>query len=137
MAIDRRLRVVSSDHRGGPVEALLKVAFATTDLQRVDQHFGSARAFAVYGVDPEQPTLAEVLQFGGQLPDGNEDKLLAKFEALQGCAAVYCQAVGSSAIRQLLSLGVQPVRVSEGALVSDLLESLHRQLGMMSVGAEA
>ena len=106
------------------MQALLKVAFATTDLRRVDQHFGSARAFAVYGVGPEQSTLVEVLQFGGQLQRGNEDKLQAKLEALQGCAVVYCQAVGSSAIRQLLSLGVQPVRVSEGAPVSDLLESL-------------
>lgn len=110
------------------MEALLKVAFATTDLRRVDQHFGSARAFAVYGVGPEQSTLAEMLQFGGQLQDGNEDKLQAKLEALHGCAAVYCQAVGSSAIRQLLSLGVQPVRVSEGAPVSDLLESLRDEL---------
>ncbi len=128
MAIDRRLRIVSSGTEGASMSTTVKVAFATTDLKRVNQHFGSARSLAVYGVSPDASRLVEVLQFGSQDQDGNEDKLTAKFEALDGCAAVYCKAVGSSAIRQLMTLGVQPVRVSGGVFVSGLIESLQDEL---------
>ena len=35
------------------METAIKVAFATTDMVHVNQHFGSAKSFAVYAVDPE------------------------------------------------------------------------------------
>jgi len=106
----------------------VKVAFASSDLKQVNQHFGAAESFAVYVVDRERSELFEVLQFGASAMDGNEDKLTAKIAALQGCIAVYAQAVGASAIGQLKQQGIQPVKVTPGASVPDLLESLQEQL---------
>jgi nitrogen fixation protein NifX len=60
--------------------------------------------------------------------DGNEDKLAAKIDVLAGCVAVYSQAVGASAISQLKARGIQPVKVSPGAEIADLIGSLQDQL---------
>jgi nitrogen fixation protein NifX len=60
--------------------------------------------------------------------DGNEDKLGAKIEALDGCIAVYCQAVGASAIGKLRAQGVQPIKVAPETLISSLLQGLKREL---------
>lgn len=106
----------------------VKVAFATTNLKQVNQHFGAAESFAIYAVDAERSELVEVMQFGKLSMDGNEDKLAAKIAALDGCIAVYTQAVGASAVGQLKTQGIQPVKVTPDADVCELLESLQEQL---------
>ncbi|TNE76735.1 MAG: nitrogen fixation protein NifX [Gammaproteobacteria bacterium] len=107
---------------------LLKVAFATSDRLTVDQHFGSASSFVIYGVDADQEQLLTAIEFGDLDQDGNEDKLAVKLEVLQGCIAVYCRACGASALRQLMSVGVQPVKVSEGAVICELIRALQQEL---------
>ena len=69
-----------------------------------------------------------MVQFGALEMDGNEDKLVGKIAALDGCIAVYTQAVGAYAVGQLQRNGIQPVKVTPGASVPDLLESLQEQL---------
>ena len=91
------------------METALKIAFATTDMETVNQHFGSAKSFAIYAVNMDDAQLLEAAQFGELSQDGNEDKLSVKLDLLSGCAAVYCQAVGGSAINQLIAKGIQPV----------------------------
>ncbi len=106
--------------------AMLKIAFATADRVRVDQHFGATEGFAVYAVDGERSRLVEVAEFGRESMDGNEDKLAAKIEALAGCAAVYCLAVGGSAVRQLMAAGVRPIRLEAETPIERLLAELQR-----------
>lgn len=106
----------------------IKAAFATSDRHKVDQHFGAASAILIYAVTSEQATVAEFAQFGDLDRDGHEDKLAAKLALLQGCAVIYCQAVGGSAIQQLLALGVQPIRVDAGTAIAPLLADLRAAL---------
>lgn len=106
--------------------AMLKVAFATSDRQCVDQHFGASLGFAIYNVDATRARLVEVAEFTDEAMDGNENKLAEKIAALAGCAAVYCLAVGGSAVRQLLAGGVQPVRLDGAAAIDELLAELRR-----------
>lgn len=110
------------------MDTALKVAFATTDMETVNQHFGSAKSFAVYAVDREHSELLEVAQFGELSQDGNEDKLSVKIELLGGCAAVYCQAIGGSAINQLILKNIQPVKVHEGSKIQDLITDLQNEI---------
>jgi nitrogen fixation protein NifX len=105
---------------------MLKVAFATDDRARVNQHFGAALGFAIYGLDGERARLVSVAEFAEESMDGNENKLPAKIASLAGCAAVYCLAVGGSAVRQLLAGGVQPVRLEEETPIDRLLAELQR-----------
>jgi len=102
----------------------IRVAFATTDRERVNQHFGAAEAFAIYDVEPGKANLVGYGEFAAEAMDGNEDKLAAKIGFLDGCQAVYVMAVGASAIKQLLARGIQPIRCDEVDDVAALLEEL-------------
>lgn len=128
MVTTRQLRVVSCGTEDRLMDTAVKVAFASSDMQQVDQHFGAAEAFVVYAVDADSVHLVAVTQFGQLVMDGNEAKLGAKIDALDGCIAVYANAIGASAVAQLKMHGVQPVKVSPGALVSVLIDNLQTEL---------
>ncbi|MGZ4958651.1 MAG: nitrogen fixation protein NifX [Methylomonas sp.] len=128
MSLTRRMQVVHINQQENPMETAIKVAFATSDMLHVDQHFGSAKSFAVYAVDPEQSELLEAAQFGDLAQDGNEDKLSVKIQLLDGCAAVYCQAIGASAIKQIIAQGIQPIKVHEGSPIKNLVADLQNEM---------
>lgn len=129
MALKRRLKILDCDTEAKAMEkTAIKLAFASSDMKHVNQHFGSAESFVIYAVDPEQSKMLEVVQFGELEQDGNEDKLITKISALEGCIAVYTQAVGASAVRQLKATGIQPVKVSAGAEIQQLLASIQQEL---------
>lgn len=130
MGVQRQLKLLKVDALEKPQEpeTRIRVAFASSDLKKVDQHFGSAERFVLYDVIPEEHALHEVFEFGALDQDGNEKKLLEKFVALDGCVAVYCLAVGPSAVRQLMSLNIQPIKVPFGTSISSLLTELHKDL---------
>jgi nitrogen fixation protein NifX len=159
MALERRLKLVETGLRMQEMGSRVKVAFATGDMRQVDQHFGTADAFAVYSMNAQRAMLAEVVQFGGPLPMGagmaelpqgssrdgraglqshagghDEDRLASKIEALSGCIAVYCQAIGASAIDRLRAKGIWAVKVSPGAEIKNLIISLQ---GDLRAGANA
>lgn len=120
----RQLQILDDEDDG----TLLRIAFASSDRETVDQHFGSSRSFVIYGVNPQRAQLQSVVEFGDLDQDGNEDKLVTKLELLDGCIAVYCRACGASAVRQLLAIGVQPVKVAEPARIAELIEVLQAEL---------
>ncbi len=128
MSLTRRMHVVQDEEQEALIAASLRVAFATSDMKCVNQHFGSARSFAIYAVNPEQTQFIEAAEFGKLVEDGNEDKLGVKFELLKDCVAVYCQAVGASAVKQLVALGIQPVKVQEGSPIQKLVEDLQQEM---------
>ena len=128
MTLQRKLKLVTDDSATADDAAAIKVAFASADRKHVDQHFGAAEGFALYQVSPTGYELLEVTQFGRLDMDGNEDKLGAKIDLLRDCVAVYCQAVGASAIGQLRTAGVQPIKVPPQTLISGLLRDLQREL---------
>lgn len=123
MTVTRNLHVVED-----LPETMLRVAFATSDCEEVDQHFGSASAIAIYAIDATNAYPLQISEFGDLNQDGNEDKLLEKFDLLDGCIAVYCRACGSSAARQLMARGIQPVKVTDGALIRSLIEGFQQEL---------
>jgi len=126
MALIRRMRIVELEALS--MDTALKIAFCTDDMKTVNQHFGSAKTFAIYAVDLKHSELLEVAEFGKLDQDGNEDKLATKIALLDGCAAIYCEAVGASAIRQLMAAGIQPVKVYRGSQIVDLLEDFQNEL---------
>lgn len=125
MTITRQFIVLSDEK---PKNQMLKVGFCTSDGAVVDQHFGAASAIAVFGINPEQSCLLVMTEFGPLSQDANEDKLVDKLALLKGCIAVYCRACGASAVRQLLGIQVQPVKVTEDARIQDLILALQEEL---------
>lgn len=106
----------------------VKIAFASNDRRLVNQHFGAAEAFAIFEMSATDTRLVEVAEFIETAMDGHEGKLAAKIELLNGCAAVYCNAAGASAIQQLLAKGIQPMRVDEGSTIDGLLGCLQKNM---------
>ena len=138
MTLQRRLHLVGCNTEDSWLDSALKVAFASSDMTHVDQHFGAAHSFVIYAVDQERSCFLEAVEFGGQEGPSegprmkatgfNENKLADKITVLEGCIAVYSQAVGASAINQLKARGIQPIKVSSGTLISDLLGALQEEL---------
>lgn len=108
--------------------ALLMVAFATSDGEMVNQHFGSAQGFHVYGIGSGSAELLATKTFAKEKQDGNEDKLKPKLAWLVGCDLVYCGSVGGSATKQLIALGAHPVVVKGGPDIEEVIEELQAEL---------
>ena len=106
----------------------LIVAFASLEGDMVDQHFGSAQGFYVYSVNKALHRCVAQKHFRAEKKDGNEDKLKPKLMWLNGCDVVYCGSIGGSATRQLIALGITPIKVTGGPDVDELLEALNAQL---------
>ena len=107
---------------------VVKIAFASHDGQCVNQHFGTTEAFSIYALEPQNVRLLEIIHFAKASMDGHEKKLIDKFSCLDGCAAVYCQAIGASAVQQLLARGIQPLKVEENSSIEELLDALEQNL---------
>ena len=124
----RHLKLIHSTE-DAPIMSV-KIAFASSDRKQVDQHFGAAEAFAIYELSEDDARLVEVAEFtdSDTVMDGHEGKLAGKIALLGGCAAVYCNAVGASAIKQLLAAGIQPMKVVEGMAIDELLCGLNQSL---------
>jgi len=132
----RRLKLVAAPTDTTP--AALKVAFASSDMRRVDQHFGSAESFVIYTVQAEAHHLQEAVQFTGPaLHDGNEGKLVYRLTAVEGCDAIYAEAMGPSAKAQLAARNVQGLCVPSATPIAEVLASLQQSLRGESGGGMA
>ena len=126
MNLERQLQMVEPVADAPQLE--LKVAFASSDCEHVDQHFGSARGLVVCAVSESQTRLITAGEFGAEKQDGNEAKLQSKLAWLKGCDVLYCAAIGSSAVAQLMAQGVHPVRVQGSPTIDSLAQSLQEEL---------
>jgi nitrogen fixation protein NifX len=109
-------------------KSVLMVAFATSDGECVNQHFGSSQGFHVFGISGNEATLMATKSFPKEKKDGNEDKLKPKLAWLHGCDLVYCGSVGGSATKQLVMLGAHPIVVKGGPEIEEIIEELQGEL---------
>ena len=107
---------------------MIAIAFASSNREVVDEHFGAASSFAILEIDSGSARLREVAEFIDTAMDGHEGKLDAKIDLLDGCAAVYACAIGGSAVQRLLARGVQPVKVDEGTAIDGIVTQLQAEL---------
>ena len=125
---------------------MLRVAFASSDRNKVDLHFGGGEQLVVFDVSPGRADLVGIGEFvkaelkgenkdrarqpaGAAAPVSvsigpDEDKVAAKLEFLSGCAAVYAAQIGASSIKRLMSIGAQPIIVDVGHEILDLLNEV-------------
>ncbi len=105
----------------------LKVGFTTLGRQQVDQHFGSSKCVLIYGVNEKEWHLLEAVEYAENAQTAH-DKLPTRIGDLTQCAAIFCNACGPSAIRQLLEKGIHPVKVPEGTGIHELLSGIQEEL---------
>lgn len=132
---------------------MLRIAFASTDNHYVNTHFGAAERFVIYDVSPGCAELVGVGEFTpavmkgenkdkklppgtvytpgpeaaakpGELDKPPEDKVVAKLDFLQGCAAIYAASIGASSIKRLMAAQIQPIIVNAGHDIEGLLNEV-------------
>ncbi len=116
-----------------PFNPVLKVAFATHSRLMIDEHFGHARTFLIYGVDYSGHQLLDAVEFTDELAQGH-NRLPDKINLLKECDAVFCNACGASALRQLLAKQIFPIRVDEGVSISESLQQIGQELNQKPAG---
>ncbi|GDY26099.1 MULTISPECIES: NifB/NifX family molybdenum-iron cluster-binding protein [unclassified Agarivorans] len=123
-AMERKLSIIED---GQQREHCFKVAFASESKHKVDQHFGSAHTFLIYGFGEQHIQLIEALQFEVTKPGHDAGRLSQRIEALKGCAAVFSNACGQRAIEKLKQSGISSLMVDSDIELSVLLGEIHLQ----------
>ncbi len=122
--MERKLSVIEDNQQR---EHAFLVAFASESKQWVDQHFGSAHTFLIYGFGKRHIQLLEALQFERAKPGHDKGRLSERIEALSQCAAVFSNACGHSANQMLQQAGVRSMMVDSNVELSHLLNNIHEQ----------
>lgn len=102
----------------------MKVAFASTTGERVDEHFGTARAFHVWEVGPDEAwPVGTVVPATG--PQGDEeDRIEARTAAVDGCSIVYTVAIGGPPAAKLVARRIHPMKTGTEVAIRDLVTRL-------------
>lgn len=98
--------------------------FAAVEMKGENKDKGKPRdAMAAALAVPAEPSLsAEVrIEEVALVP---EDKVIAKLDFINGCAAVYAASIGASSIKRLMARRIQPIIVDAGHDIEDLLNEV-------------
>jgi len=116
----------------------MKIALATTDGVLVDEHFGRAGLFAVYGISKDGYGFIEMRKFAegrdsaieetkgmGQV---HEDRVEQKVEKLSDCKMIYFTEIGGPSAARLVKKGIMPMKINEAAPIEKVIEGLFNEL---------
>jgi nitrogen fixation protein NifX len=101
----------------------MKVAFASSDSSSVDRHFGLAEAFCIWEVDARKAQFVRNVESlsGGE---DQEDKVVARADALDGCTLVYSLQIGGPAAAKLVARHIHPMKTTNPTSIAELVEKL-------------
>ena len=106
----------------------MKVAFATKDLENVNDHFGWAKQFAIYDITNSGYSLAEVVKTEEDHFE-EDDKIASKINAIEGCSILYCEAIGPNAAAKVIKAKIHPIKVKEATTIEAACQQLQAMLG--------
>ncbi|MHB1323936.1 MAG: NifB/NifX family molybdenum-iron cluster-binding protein [Coriobacteriia bacterium] len=113
----------------------MKVAFATTSGEAVDEHFGRASTFAVYDVTPAGTEFLEMRRVAeGDFDDLiistrglgslHEDAVSAKIGKLDDVKIVYFSEIGGPSAAKLVRAGIMPLKAAIGTGIASAADRL-------------
>ncbi len=105
----------------GDSKPVLKVAFATTNMEDIDAHFGSTKQFAVYDVSANESVLSKVIR----TEDKDTDAAVA---SLKGIDIVYFVNIGPTAAAKVINSQIFPIKYKEVVAIEDELVKLSRMI---------
>lgn len=80
----------------------------------------------IYGICEHDWHLLEAIEYS--VSDRVHDKLPSRINDLSDCSAVFCNACGAAAIRQLIEQNIHPIKVHEGYDIHQLLSEMQQEL---------
>lgn len=99
----------------------IRVAFATTNKDMIDAHFGGAKYFSVYDITKDDYTLIDNIA----IEEKDTDKTIA---LLEGVHIVYFMNIGPAAAAKVINHGIFPIKYKEEVAIKDELEKLIKML---------
>jgi nitrogen fixation protein NifX len=100
--------------------------FRKVEMKGENRDKGLPRIIAEATADsmPEQPETASPDVPIEEVELAPDDKVIAKLDFLDGCAAVYAASIGASSIKRLMARRIQPIIVDNGHDIEDLLNEV-------------
>lgn len=109
---------ITSNNSG---EGMIKVAFATKDLENIDSHFGSAKQFAVYEICKTDINVCEIKK----VLEKDTDKTV---ELLKDIDIVYFTNIGAIAAAKLINAGVFTIKYKDIVSIETEVKKLQEML---------
>lgn len=106
----------------------MKVAFATTTGNQIDEHFGRAGTFAIYDINAEGAELVELRRVAeGDLDTGvvvtrgmgslHDEAVAGKIGKLSDVKIVYFTEIGGPSAAKLVRAGIMPLKGEPGTSI--------------------
>ncbi len=105
----------------------MKVAFTSTDGERIDQHFGKAGCFFVWEIGPDEAQLVGKVSAITSAED-EEDRIAARASAIADCAIVYTTQIGGPAAAKLVSRRIHPMKTATEVPIAEVVARLQEVL---------
>jgi len=104
----------------------MKVAFTSSDGERINEHFGSASAFYLWNIEPDQAACVGKLEWPDEGDDGKvgEDRITARATALVDCAIVCTLQIGGPAAAKLVARHIHPMKTQVETPISEMVGKL-------------
>lgn len=113
----KSIKITTNEQSSGTV----KIAFATSDLENIDSHFGSAKQFAVYEIGKDSTTVCEIIK----IEDKDTDKTV---ELLKGIDIVYFTNIGAIAAAKIINNGIFPIKYKDVVSIEEEIKKLTTML---------
>lgn len=114
---------ISVESGGAAMKNAMKVAFATSDMETVNAHFGGAKEFVVYNVSADGFELSGVVKTDTSGMEG-DSKTEFKVSALTGINIMYVESIGGTAAAKVIRASINPMKVPEPRRIEDILSEL-------------
>jgi nitrogen fixation protein NifX len=105
----------------------MNIAFASSNGEVIDQHFGWAKQFYLYDIGKEESQLLKIIDSSDE-PEGEKEKLNYKIGTIDEADIMYCTQIGPTASKMIQAAGVHPVRVAENETINDAIDKLQTML---------
>ncbi|MDO8452979.1 MAG: NifB/NifX family molybdenum-iron cluster-binding protein, partial [Sulfurimonas sp.] len=89
----------------------MNIAFASSDGELINQHFGWSKKFYLYRVNKESSEFIEKIDSSNE-PEGEKEKLDYKIGTISEAEILYCTQIGPNASKMVQSAGIYPARVA-------------------------
>jgi len=105
----------------------MNIAFASSEGESINQHFGWSKTFYLYSVDKDSYELLRVIESSDE-PEGEKEKLDYKIGTINEADIMYCTQIGPTASKMIQSAGIHPVKVAEGEKITEAILNLQEML---------
>jgi len=107
----------------------MKVAFTSSDGERINEHFGSSTSFFLWDIEPNRAECVGKVDW--PKPDNDEDqgktgedRTTARATALVGCSIVCTLQIGGPAAAKLVARHIHPLKTQVETPIAEMVGKL-------------